>query len=79
METETLTVSYPGVPSFTAHPLRIGEFCDPKPEIPASMLPVEPETSRFLAALQRKYEAKKQHTTDAISFTAFRKEANGNV
>ncbi len=78
METETLTVSYPGIPSFTAHPLQIGEFCAQKPEIPASMLPIEPETSRFLAALQRKHEAKKQHNTDAISFSAFR-EVNGNV
>jgi hypothetical protein len=43
------------------------------------MLPVEPESSRFLAALQRKHEETKQHNADAISFAAFRKEATDNV
>ncbi len=79
MATETLTVSYPGIPSFTAKPLQIGEYCTQKPVIPVSMLPVEPESSRFLAALQRKHEETKQHNADAISFAAFRKEAPGNV
>ncbi len=79
METETLTVSYPGIPSFTVHPLQIGEYCSPKPEIPASMLPVEPKSSRFLAALEKKHEAKKQHNTDAISFAALQKEMSGDV
>ena len=76
---ETLTVSYPGIPSFTAKPLQIGEYCAQKPAIPVSMLPVEPESSRFLAALQRKHEETKQHNADAISFAAFRKEATDNV
>ncbi len=79
MAMETLTVSYPGIPSFTAKPLQIGEYCTQKPAIPVSMLPVEPESSRFLAALQRKHEETKQHNADAISFAAFRKEAPGNV
>ena len=79
MAAETLTVSYPGIPSFTARPLQIGEYCAQKPEIPVSMLPVEPESSRFLAALQRKREETKQHNADAISFAAFRKEAADNV
>ena len=79
MAAETLTVSYPGIPSFTAKPLQIGEYCAQKPAIPVSMLPVEPESSRFLAALQRKHEETKQHNADAISFAAFRKEATDNV
>ena len=79
MAAETLTVSYPGIPSFTARPLQIGEYCAQKPAIPVSMLPVEPESSRFLAALQRKHEETKQHNADAISFAAFRKEATDNV
>ena len=76
---ETLTVSYPGIPSFTARPLQIGEYCAQKPAIPVSMLPVEPESSRFLAALQRKHEETKQHNADAISFAAFRKEVGSDV
>ena len=79
MKPEELTVSYPGIPSFTAKPLQIGEYCAQKPEIPVSMLPVEPESSRFLAALQRKREETKQHNADAISFAAFRKEAGSDV
>ena len=79
MKTETLTVSYPGIPSFTAHPLRIGEFCDPKPEIPASMLPVEPETSRFLDVLEKKHRQRMQQNADAISFASLRKEAAEDV
>ena len=79
MAVDTLTVSYPGIPSFTAKPLQIGEYCAQKPVLPASMLPVEPESSRFLAALQRKHEETKQHKADAISFAAFRKEATDNV
>ena len=79
MAVDTLTVSYPGIPSFTAKPLQIGEYCAQKPVLPASMLPVEPESSRFLAALQRKHEETKQHNADAISFAAFRKEATDNV
>ena len=79
MAAETLTVSYPGIPSFTARPLQISEYCAQKPAIPVSMLPVEPESSRFLAALQRKHEETKQHNADAISFAAFRKEATDNV
>ena len=76
---ETLTVSYPGIPSFTARPLQIGEYCAQKPAIPVSMLPVEPESSRFLAALQRKHEETKKHNADAISFAAFRKEVGSDV
>jgi glucosylceramidase len=60
-------------------PLQIGEYCAQKPAIPASMLPVEPESSRFLAALQRKHEETKQHNADAISFAAFRKEVGSDV
>lgn len=79
MKAESLTVSYPGIPSFQAKPLQIGEYCSQKPEIPASMLPVEPESSRFLAALRKKHEERKQQSADAISFAAFRKEVNGHV
>jgi len=65
MSTETLTVSYLGIPSFTTRPLQIGEYCAQKPAISVSMLPVEPESFRFLAALQRKHEETKQHNAHA--------------
>jgi hypothetical protein len=45
------------------------------------MQPVEPETSRFLDALEKKYNESMQQRADAISFSSYGKEvlANGNV
>ena len=79
MATETLTVSYPGTAPFSVKPLRIGEFCDRKPELPLSMLPEEPECSRFLEGLQKQHDRKRMHSTNAISFGDYRKEVAGDV
>ena len=79
MATETLTVSYPGMAPFSVKPLRIGEFCDRKPELPLSMLPEEPECSRFLEGLQKQHDRKRMHSTNAISFGDYRKEVAGDV
>ena len=75
MATETLKVSYPGIDSFEVHPVRIGEFCDKKPELPLSMLETETETSRFLQGLAKRHEQRIRAAADAISFDEFRKEA----
>lgn len=77
--TETITVSYPGIKPFLAKPLTIGEFSDPKPELPQSMLPEEAECSRFLQGLQKVHDQKRVHSTNAISFGDYRKEADGHV
>ena len=79
MASETVTVSYPGTKPFLAKPLTIGEFSDPKPELPQSMLPEEVECSRFLQGLQKVHDRKRVHNTNAISFGEYRKEADGNV
>ncbi len=76
---ETLTVSYPGYPSFTAKPLKIGSYCDENPALPAEMQGQKPETSRFLDALERKHEDSTEQRTDAISFASYRKEESGHV
>lgn len=76
---EIITVSYPGIEPFRAAPLRIGEYCDQKPVLPASMLAVEPETSRFLDALEKKHEESARRRADAISFGAYRKEVPADV
>lgn len=39
LKPEIITVSYDGIKPFLEKPLQIGEYCDPKPEIPVSMLP----------------------------------------
>lgn len=76
---EIITVRYPGIEPFKAAPLKIGEYCDQKPVLPASMLAVEPETSRFLDALEKKYAESAKRRADAISFGAYRKEVAPDV
>ena len=79
MASGTITVSYPGMKPFLAKPLVIREFSDPKPELPQSMLPEDVECSRFLQGLQKVHDRKRVHSTNAISFGEYRKEADGNV
>ena len=76
---EIITVRYPGIEPFKAAPLKIGEYCDQKPALPASMLAVEPETSRFLDALEKKHTESVKRRADAISFGAYRKEVPSDV
>lgn len=76
---EVITVSYPGIPSFKASPLKIGEYCDPKTPLPASMLAVEPETSRFLDALEKHHRESVKRRADAISFGDYRKGVSEDV
>lgn len=76
---EIITVRYPGMEPFKAVPLKIGEYCDQKPALPASMLTVEPETSRFLDALEKRHEESARKRADAISFGAYRKGVSADV
>lgn len=79
MDCETLTVTYRDMPPFKAKPLHIGEFCGKSPVMPAHLLPKEPETSRFLDALESKHEQMKIRSAGAISFGSYRKEVDGDV
>ncbi len=79
MDSEIITVTYPGIDSFDVKPLRIGEFCDAKPELPLCMLAEEPETSRFLKGLEQRHANSQQMMANALSFGAYRKEGQGNV
>ena len=72
---DTVTVCYPGIDPIQAKPLTIGAYCDPKPAVPASMLPTEPRTSRLLDVLEKKHDARQQLQANAISFSSFRKDA----
>ena len=76
---EIITVRYPGIEPFKAAPLKVGEYCDQKPALPASMLNVEPETSRFLDALEKRHEESAKKRADAISFGAYRKGVSADV
>ena len=72
---DTVTVRYPGINPIQARKLTIGEYCDPKPAIPASMLPLEPQASRMLGVLEKKHNARQHLQANAISFSSFRKDA----
>lgn len=79
MAYETIRVSYRDMEPFMAKPLEIGEFCKKGPKVPEHLLPVEPETSRFLKALEKKYNDKQTQVASAISFGSFKKEVKDNV
>lgn len=70
-----VTISYDGIEDFEAQPVEIGEFCSKAPTIPLSMLPANPETSRFLDAISSKEEHSVRIRANAISFSGFRKDA----
>ena len=79
LKPEIITVSYDGIKPFLARPLQIREYCEPKPEIPVSMLPAEPESSRFLEGLKRRREQSLQMQANALSFCNYGKEEAGHV
>ena len=74
MNLDSVTVHYPGIEPIRARQLIIGEYCDPKPTVPASMLPIEPQTSRMLDVLEKKHGTRRMLQADAISFSSFRKD-----
>ena len=74
MNPESITVHYRGMEPFSSSPLKIGQYCDSKPSLPASMLPQEAETSRMLDALEHRHSEAKERMADAISFASYRKE-----
>lgn len=74
MAPESILVHYKNMEPIKARPVKIGEFCDPKPELPWSMQPQEPETSRFLDVLEKQHESRKARMTNAISFGTYRKD-----
>lgn len=79
MAPEAITVHHKGMEPFEAHPLEMGEYCKPRPKLPDTMLPVQPETSRFLDVLEKKHRQRIQQSADAISFASLRKETTEDV
>lgn len=76
---ETITVSYPGIKSFEAEPLKIGSYCDKTPALPVSMTLKKTETSRMLDALAKKQEESRKRQADALSFADYGKEGLNHV
>jgi len=78
MRTETITVHYAGMEPIEAHRVRIGSFSDKKPALPAGMTG-KPETSRFLDALEKKYNEEHHMMADALSFGDYGKAGDQDV
>lgn len=76
---EIITIRYPGIEPFQAEPLKIGGYCDPRPALPVSMQATEPETSRFLDALEKQHTESVKRRADAISFGGYKKEVSADV
>lgn len=74
MAPESLLVHYKDLEPIKAFPVKIGAFCDRKPELPLAMQPEEPETSRFLDVLEKQHENRRARMTNAISFGTYRKD-----
>ena len=80
MDESAVSVDYPGMDTYTAHPLVLGEYVSgDEPKLPEFMTEVEPEDSRFLKGLERKRRNRTRYTAGAISFENYLKEVNGDV
>lgn len=78
MATEILTVHYKDMKPFDVCPLAIGEFVTgSKPQLPEHMLPVEPDGSRFLNAIEKAAALKKAVRAQTIGVTSFRSMQGG--
>jgi putative transposase len=78
MAIEILTVRYKDMKPFDVRPLVIGEFCTgSKPQLPEHMLPVEPNSSRFLDAIAKSADEQKAARAQTIGVTSFRSMQGG--
>lgn len=73
LDTETIEVRYGKMDVIHAHPLRIGSFADKNPARPLAMTNEDPETSRLLDALERKYKEDHSMMANALSFGEYGK------
>ena len=76
---EIITISSQGMEPFQAEPLQIGAYCKSGQELPDGMKEKEPETSRFLDALEKKHMETAKRCADAISFGEYKKGVDENV
>ena len=78
MNLKRVTVTYRGMEPIEARPVVIGAFSDRKPAIPAGM-GVKTERSRFLDALEKKYQEDHRVMADALSFGEYGKAGGKDV
>lgn len=79
LNTETIEVRHGKMDAIHAHPLRIGSFADKKPARPLAMTNEDPETSRLLDALEKKYKEEHNMMANALSFGDYGKTGEQDV
>lgn len=79
LNTETIEVRRGKMDVIHAHPLRIGSFADKNPARPLAMTNEDPETSRLLDALEKKYKDDHNMMANALSFGDYGKAGDQDV
>lgn len=79
LDTSVITVNYRGMDPVRAKRVEIGSYAKKKPPIPVGMTDKVPESSRFLDALEKRYNRENRMAADAISFGNYRREDGSHV
>ena len=79
MNTETVMVYSKGTEAVRAHRMEIGSYASKVPPVPSGMTGKEPESSRLLDALEKKYRQDHAQMAKALSFEGYGKGEQGNV
>lgn len=79
MNTDVIKVMYRDMKPIYASRIRMSSFCDRTPAVPMGMAEKEPESSRLLDALEKKYKKDHKLVADALSFGNYGKAGGQNV
>ena len=74
LDTSVITVYYEDMEPIRAKRVTISPYAQKRPPIPVAMTDAVPETSRFLDALEKRYNEENRMAADAISFGSYRKK-----
>ena len=77
LDTSVITVYYGGMEPIRAKRVTISPYARKKPPVPVAMTDAVPEASRFLDALEKRYNEENRMAADAISFGSYRKKEVG--
>lgn len=69
---DVITVYHEGMKPFESKPMKLGEFCAPRPKLPEYMTPEKPTTSRVIDALMKHDKETPRHRADGLSFADYK-------
>lgn len=79
LDMKTVQVIHGSMDPINAEPVRIGAFASKTPDRPLGMTDAEPETSRYLDAMEKRYRKAHAMEANALSFGEYGKEGDGDV